>query len=63
MLKLRLDDFGENADRGKLTWGNSELKMGDISKKILDSNFASYARSIGNLVKVGGSDASGSNQF
>ena len=31
-----IDDFGENADGGKwtfrggnLTWGNSELKMGD----------------------------------
>ena len=33
---MRIDDFGENADGGKwtfrggnLTWGNSELKMGE----------------------------------
>ena len=33
---MRIDEFGENADGGKstfrggnLTWGNSELKMGE----------------------------------
>ena len=40
---MRIDDFGENADGGKwtfrgenLTWGNSELKMGEmgITKKV-----------------------------
>ena len=36
LLKMRINDFGENADGGKwtfcvgnLTWGNSELKMGE----------------------------------
>ena len=38
---MRIDDFGGNADGGKwtfrgrnLTWGNSELRMGDHPSRI-----------------------------